>query len=446
MSDILVIGSGPAGCVAALHLSRLGFDVAVTSVQRRKPAVEGMSERVVEGLARAGFTAALRAVGPEVPRDARWNGERRAVNVERIVERERLDAALLDDLVAAGIRLIPAAVTETSGAPGDWTVQLSGEAGTEAHHTKFIVEARGRQAPRGGGVSVRGPMAVALAKPFAVPVRPAFTSVAAFPDGWAWFADLGDGRAVLQVVLDGGPHLRSQEGMEAAHAEATYALAEAAEWLGPEARPSGAVTAREAGGYLHDVPIGAGVARVGDACMAVDPLSGHGVFEAVGGAMALAPVVNTLLRRPEDTAVAEAFYRGRAEEAFYRHGRVGRDLYALEQRWTDRPFWQQRAVWPDLLPSHPAPGSQDISIRVVTRPVIENGFIVSRPVVVTPDVPRGLRFIAGVEAAALIGSLTSGSVPAVEDLVARYGVSADEATTALGWLAHLHARWPVQAA
>lgn len=56
---------------------------------------------------------------------------------------------------------------------------------------------------------------------------------------------------------------------------------------------------------------GAGDLAVGDAALALDPLSSQGVAAALRGAAQAAAVVHTRLRAPEHAALANAFYRDR---------------------------------------------------------------------------------------------------------------------------------------
>ncbi|HSA79611.1 MAG TPA: FAD-dependent monooxygenase, partial [Geminicoccaceae bacterium] len=60
-SDILIAGGGPAGCVAGTLLVGLGHRVRLITRPRR-PAVEGLSERVLHGLEASGCRRALAAV------------------------------------------------------------------------------------------------------------------------------------------------------------------------------------------------------------------------------------------------------------------------------------------------------------------------------------------------------------------------------------------------
>lgn len=135
-------------------------------------------------------------------------------------------------------------------------------------------------------------------------------------------------------------------------------------------------------------------ARAGDAALALDPLAGHGMFEAMALSMSLAACIRTQLERPSSAKLAWSFYRGRVQDEFWRLARTGRDFYRLETRWPDNSFWSQRQQWPDAEPSHPQiePAVGQIEIR----PVSIDGYIDKRRVVTCPDTPRGTWLVDGV--------------------------------------------------
>ena len=121
--------------------------------------------------------------------------------------------------------------------------------------------------------------------------------------------------------------------------------------------------------------------------------------------------------------------------AFERFARIGRDFYALEHRFADRNFWRERRLWPDDQPAH-APASAGPP-AIATKPVIEDGFITARPVLVTPDQPRGIWQVDGVPIVALLewyrreaGALAD-PIPAA---AARFAAAEAQIGTALEWL------------
>ncbi len=434
MDSIVVLGSGPAGCTAALHLSKYGLPVTLVAGLRKYIGVEGLSPRVVEGLRNAGCLKALASVGPEVPRRATWNGETTAANREYLVERMSFDAALVADARAAGVPVIETNAVRLQPEQKGWRIDL---ADGVSLYADYLVEARGRRAPRGGQVEMRGPRSLALARWFSVPEsREMMTAIASIPDGWAWVAHTGRGRALLQIMVAGAPGGRK----EARSAEDLFQMqfprvTEAREWLGQESEPAGPVDVREATPYRHSSPVGKNLIRIGDAAFAIDPLSGHGIFEAVGSAMTAAAVIHTLRDRPRDGEMATEFYAARGAAAFLRHARVGRDFYRAEARWEDRPFWQERRDWPDDKPVHAAPLSAPA--RIDERPVIESGFIARRPVIVTPDHPWGVRHVDGVELVPLLERLNqSDGLVETEDLAKDAQARPEQVETAIAWLRH----------
>jgi flavin-dependent dehydrogenase len=403
MDEILVLGGGPAGCVSALHLSRLGYPVRLITERRSKDFVEGLSARVVDGLRNAGCARTVDGLTVPVPRSASWNGTSSSANQEQVLSRKNFDGALLADARAGGVVVAEGRVISTHvGEDGCQVRYVDAHGHAQGVAGRYLVEARGRRAPRGREVALRGRQGLALSRKYrGLPTRALGTWLASFPGGWAWFADLDRDICSLQIVVDGAQGAMAQ----AANVDGFFQnligqIPEMIRRLGPDVDPTGPVEVRDATAFLHGAPVGDGVIRVGDAAFGIDPLSGHGIFEAVGAGMAVAPVVNTILARPEGADLARTYYADRARSAFLRHARVGRDFYRSEERWSDHVFWRERRDWPDEVPSHELPSGTVPRIQAIS--VIEDGFIERREVVITGNQPRGVRFIDGIELVPLI--------------------------------------------
>lgn len=287
------------------------------------------------------------------------------------------------------------------------------------------------------GFSSRRAGATALARLWTLPPGMApRTVVAAFRDGWAWFAAPGDGRAMVQLVLASGRgRMPSRRVLSRHYEERLRAVAEAGSWL-EGATAKGTVGAREATPVMTAPLLGADMLRVGDAAFAIDPLSGHGVYAALGGALAAVAVINTLCKRPEAADAAQSLYLERGAQSFVRHGRIGRDFYARERRWPEHPFWSERRHWPDDEAAHPAPDAAPPEIA--ERPVIEDGFVVRREVITTADLPRGVWQVDGVALVPLL-ALAQAMAPAASAEIARraaaeMGRRPEQVATALDWL------------
>lgn len=423
--EILVAGGGPAGCTAAIGLVGLGHRVRLIARPRR-PSIEGLSERVLRALEASGCRRALATVGAAVRREANWSGATTAANQEWVVARERFDAALLEDAAAAGVEIVADRIIRVERTREGWQARTSGG---QRWASGYLVEARGRRAP---GRRMRGPATTALGRLFnEVPVR-ARTAVAGFHRGWAWYASTGDGAGALQIVLPSAEPLPKRPGLAALFEALLDEIGPARDWLGA-GHAVGEVFARHADASRASAPIEDGLIRVGDAALAMDPLSGHGVFEAIASAKAAVAVINTVVRRPEHAALARSFCEERVRLAFERFARIGRDFYALERRWPDADFWRERRHWPDDLPAHLPPFAT--APRIEERPVIEDGFIVARRVVVTADQPRGVWQVDGVPVAELLDWRRSHDGDALpRAAAARFACTPGQVATALEWL------------
>ncbi len=403
--QIVVLGAGPAGAAVALGLKRLGYAVCVISEWRRFAALEGVSRRVLEGLRQAGLQQALASACAASPRQVRWNGETHAPNLEYLLDRPAFDAAIRQDLLAAGVELIEARVRELSSTAEGHRLQLDSTSGPLICHADFLVEARGRQAPL-SGKGLRGQETLSLLNAWQEEPGPARSAVQSLADGWAWMARLSDGRCFWQLTLDVASADLPEKSRLAEFCAAQRAQsALVRELFGPAALQPAELHARSSTATLCLQTSGANWLRVGDAAMAVDPLSGNGIFQSLSSALQAPAVINTLLRKPERAGLARHFHQQRVEQLFLRFARIGRDFYAMEQQWAERPFWQSRRNWPDELPLHQP--ADYASLRVARAPVIKGELIDEAEVVITADQPLGIWHLHGIELAPIVRALQS---------------------------------------
>lgn len=401
MIDIAVVGAGPAGAAVALGLVRLGYRVVAIAWPRGFSACEGVSERVLAGLASAGFSRALENLPAASPRAVSWNGSYHSANTERLLLRREFDRRLLRDLESNGVGLVHGRVHELRTIRDGVELGVRNADGSRSVlHARFAVDARGRAAPRGAASRVRGPETVSLLQRWEGPPAGAESAVTSLRDGWAWFARTGEGETFTQLTLSADERrLPKRTGLR------HYFLRRLAEV--PESRAFvegqnavGVLAARASTAILHAPLLDGRVLRVGDAAMAVDPLSGNGIFQALSSASVAPAVINTLLREPEHATLAGEFYAERVRHIFYRFARIGRDFYREETRWPDEAFWCERAVWPDDEASHDKRAPR--VLEIAERPVVDNGFIRRRRVALTTDQPLGVWRVAGLEIAPLL--------------------------------------------
>ena len=370
---VLVLGCGPAAAISAIELGKLGYQVQVIGELRQYTSTEGISERVYDALHQRGLG---QDISEPVNRTAIWSGDSRSVNTERLVNRRSFDAQLMSVLRDSNIEVIPNRVKSVD-AESLTAALLDGQ----VLSADFIVDARGRAAGYGGSGRVRGPESVSLCAEFQSEPNKPMTLAISQKEGWLWLARRVDGHLFAQKTTGGEPlHVRKNE---------------IADWLANElgalpdilVRSVGDGFARSSTPVLVDDIAGPGYIRIGDAASAVDPLSGNGIFQALSSGLTAVPVINTLLKRSVDAELAMGFYRERVEHLFYRFARTGRDFYRSEARWSHETFWQDRQAWPDNEPLHV---ENDEVIGRAIRPVINNGFIEEKDVVITRDQPLGV--------------------------------------------------------
>jgi flavin-dependent dehydrogenase len=423
---VVVLGAGPAGAAVARELARLGYAVQVVSDWRRFDAVEGLSARVIEGLRHAGLHRAASSVAGPCTRTTLWNGVLQTLNAEFLVDRRVFDAALRDDLRQAGIDVIEANVRtiQTSAAGHDLMIETAD--GPLSLRAEFLVEARGRLAPLLRDAT-RGPQTLSLLNAWQGERGAAASAVESLQDGWAWMARLPDGRCYWQMTLDvASAELPQRDELLAFCARMRHAPL-ASDFFAHDADAGVRLHARSSTATLCGRTGAHNWLRVGDAAMAVDPLSGNGIFQSLSSALQAPAVIHTLLSCPERASLALRFHQQRIEQLFTRFARTGRDFYALEQRWSARSFWETRRLWPDDAPLQVNADFNQLNIE--RAPVIDGNLIAEADVVVSPDQPLGVWHLDGVPLAPIVEALRK--QPAEQVLRA---LDADQARLVRHWL------------
>ena len=397
--DILVLGTGPAGALPPRGLASLGYHVLCLGQVRSPETVEGISERVVNALEHQNFTQALRVLSEPIPRQVLWNGAASAANTEYLVDRQRFDAALMEDLQQHGVTVAQDWVSSATDVGDAW--QVTTQTG-KRFSGQFLIEARGRRASSDAPCLRRGPETVAMGVKWTIPsaeIRPAGVMAFSHSNGWGWVVQDGRGMAFTQLSM--AAERAAVKASQDAEAFIRRMLSDlgTANPLPGGAYPAEAAHYRGSTALLHDAIGTRNKLRIGDAAMAVDPLSGNGIFQSLSSAMAAPAVINTLLQRPQDSAMALQFYQDRCEHLFERFSRVGRDFYQQIDADPVSDFFEQRRNWPDQQPSHVQP---DRVLGTAQRPVINDGFIERKTVVITADQPLGVWRVNGQDAVELL--------------------------------------------
>lgn len=401
--DVAVVGAGPAGVALAIQLVQFDFRVRLYHQPRRYPAVEGVAERALAGLRYLGCEDTLALLHTPVSRHAQWGDEQFSGNPEWLVSRPEFDVALLRDAERAGVELCDVRVKQWQRPEGKKRTQVITQDSERDCRARFVVDARGRNASNKDRQWFKGPATVALSQKWRHSATAPQSFVCDGPNGWLWSATLDPEHTLVQCfVCSDAQTLPSKRELSAFYQAQLADYPALPEWL-KNAEPVGDVFARGAHTGLCDFLIDDHSARLGDAAFATDPLAGHGIYEALGAALALGPCIQTLLRKPEDAELAKAFYRERQTQEFYRMARSGRDFYQQLASMHSGDFWAARAQWPDQQPSHPSPEAFQPVIEAA--PVSVSGWITERQVLRTAEQPRGVWQLSGVPVVPLLAEL-----------------------------------------
>jgi class 3 adenylate cyclase/flavin-dependent dehydrogenase/tetratricopeptide (TPR) repeat protein len=325
VSRVCVIGGGPAGAVFAIRLAALGHEVTLverTAFPRRRlgealtPGVRVLLETLGTGDAiEAGGGLAVARIRHLWDGAAQWREEAQAAGCT--VDRGRFDARLLDLARAAGVEVLqPARVLERTATEVGWTLTIAAPEGVRACAADFLAIATGRS----GRTVAEGPATIAAHAYWRPRGAMPDACIEAGEDAWYWGVPLPGGLYNALVVCRPDT-LRAAEGATLADRLATML---ARSRLLPDlagARREGPAGAADATPRRAAEPVGPRVIRIGDAALALDPISSSGVQKAIQGALAAAVTANTLLRRPEARAAALEFYEASLRETAARHRR-----------------------------------------------------------------------------------------------------------------------------
>lgn len=456
-TDICVVGGGPAGSTVAHRLAQLDYDVCL--VEREafpRPRVgESLPAGILPLLDVLGVRERVECAGFLRPRAALVRWAEPSVQ-QRIqpgppglqVDRGRFDALLLDAAGEAGVRVLQPA---TAGRPqsdddGKLTIPVR-VAGTYATlSARYIVDATGR------GGFVPGKRIRASVPTLALygywrdtGISGSETRVEAGHREWFWCAPLAGGTVAAAVFVD--PKRVASE--TAGDIEALYRdlLVDSELIRGClDGELISAVSACDASCVHAAEPVGDRFIRVGDACLAMDPLSSQGVQSAIGSGLQAAVVVNTLLARSENAKLAMTFYRDRQSEKATRHCETSARFYGEKAAISNQSFWRKRAVHATgglpVSKSNPATeppaGDRLVGLSGATRladvPSIDGDFVVSLPGITHPALDRPMTFLGNAPIKPFIDAIAPKM--AADDVIRAWSrhVSPGEATEMMSWM------------
>jgi len=344
-AEVAIIGGGPAGAITAHALAMLGRSVILCEASEFPRGHVGIS--ISAGVRQQ---LAFLALDHLLDRAAHRHG----VHVERqwggasfepaagapviVADRGTLDADLLAAARQMGVQVRqPAPVRALARAGDGWQLAVRSHGCDLVVEALFVVDATGRRS-HFRRRQRQGATTLALCGSWrGTPARA--VRVAAQSGSWCWGAPTSPGESILVCFVDPQDFRRAPGSLRERYVGMARSsgvlpgiddLALADEVLSCDATP-----------YMTEGQT-ADLLRVGDADVALDPLSSTGVQAAIQSALAAGPIVNTLLTPGEDHAAALEYWRGRRESRMVQHREWARQLYAEAFARHPTGFWAAR--------------------------------------------------------------------------------------------------------
>jgi menaquinone-9 beta-reductase len=422
--EVAVLGAGPAGVASACALRRLGHTVTLFGRAPQR-ALEGLSLRAQALLEHNGLSVAAACAMEPAERGGCWGGSPVSAGHEFIVDRTVFDRALAEDAAAHGVYLEHEFALAIEPDAGGYRVRTR----SGIHRARVLIDARGR---RSGRSLARGPSLIALSQRLsAVPASPPRTLICPLDEGWGWFASDGTGGAVLQLIAASRGLAREVDPAQRLR-ECLAALLACDRTL-ERARLEGVPQARAASARLAaGATLPQGWLSAGDAAVAMDPLSGHGLYEALAWAATASAAAHTWLEGRSWEPV-ERFLAERAYERWLAGVALAGAFYQQQAAATPTTFWRHCADTYAQLAGTRAPGARPVG-HWQLRPVLNDSLIEMRRVVVTRERPRGVWQVECVELARLEELLRAEPAADVAQAARHLACTPAAAASAVGWL------------
>jgi flavin-dependent dehydrogenase len=262
------------------------------------------------------------------------------------IDRLRFDRMLADGAVQAGAQLLTQTrVVKAERSADGFTIKISNAGATNTIATAFLVDATGRPASIArhlGAQPVHFDKLVGVAVQMNDPTATenCYTLVESTPDGWWYTAPVAPGRSVAMLMTDADllsdQKSRSGSGWQRALQRSSVTEARIASCASRSVPQTYSAISHR---ILRAPRDRSHWLAVGDAALAVDPISGSGVVRALRTAHDAADTVLAVMSGDRQ-AIAQYESARNAECTTYLEERSA--YYALEKRWATAPFWERR--------------------------------------------------------------------------------------------------------
>jgi flavin-dependent dehydrogenase len=412
---------------------QLGHHVCLVERSRfpRRHLGESLSPGVLPLLETIGAREAVDAAGFRRVRRVyvKWDSDLQVREDVReqglLVDRGDFDRILLERARALGVRVLqPAIVRECQSDNGGWRVNVDADGSAVQIHVDFLADASGRSAQIAGHVRRTGCRTLSLYAYWRGRDLPQEPRIEAGSDAWYWGVPLPEGAYNTLVFVD-VKHFRA--------ARSSSLTARFLDLLGRSGLMAACsdvhldtpVLAADATPYLDEDSVTPSTIKVGDAALAIDPISSSGVQKAIQSALAAAVVANTLLLKPASRDNAMRFYKASLADASERHCRWAAGHYGSVAARIGGKFWEDRASHPESSPPsvdtpHAPVDARALSaarvelsrqLEFVELPCIDGDFVTVKPALRHPNLVSPAAYLGGWELAPLLQRLPAGSTP-----------------------------------
>jgi flavin-dependent dehydrogenase len=363
-ADVLIVGSGPAGAIAALNLAPLR---RVLLIDRRAEPGPRIGESLLPAARRLltdmGLLAAFEAEGhqPYYGNRSVWTGpEPRDTNFLRDpdgygwhLDRPRFERWLRRMARSRGATLLaPARVLGLAWHGDTWRITLQAETdtvpGTLHVSSRVVIDAGGRAAPVARRLGARRLVHDRLLCGWVLGQETrrspdaGFSYIEAAETGWWYTAPVPGQRRVLAFHTDAdlpAARLAGVPGNVLAQAAEMVELRRVLDRAGFQPLGTAGCTA------AHSATLwpctGHGWLAAGDAALGFDPLSSQGLFNALYTGLAAAEAAERCLAGDDTALPGYAQAIANIEASYRRH--LGY-WYGLQPRWPHAPFWARRRL------------------------------------------------------------------------------------------------------
>lgn len=368
-AEVVVLGAGPAGSIAARELARAGVRTRLIDPARAVRG-HGVESFPASGAALAhqidllaplcaasdGPAGAMRMIWRDTPETRVFEGRG-----PLLLHRAQMHETLRD--LAGGEPACSVRVGRVRDVrpEGRGMVVICDDGPVTCD---LVIDARGRAVnPARNGDLVALPFAASAALP-----RDPAMHIEAMAHGWLWACHLSDGTVSGAVFLPA----QALAGMSA-EARLVYGQACLAEASLPPMKQLAVARPCPAGLAVADDPMpDRRHILIGDAALARDPISSHGLVHAMRSAVQAAVVARTILAPDGDTHAAESFLRHKHREAATAARAATHQAY-LDQTRHGTPFWAAGQRPPPPKPELPRirSGPVELAFPLGRAPVLE---------------------------------------------------------------------------